>query len=189
MPAAAPTTASGTMGIVTLATWLLTMSAGGYMLRSLIRHGALRQQRAVRDGLHPGVLIGHFSLALTGAAAWISYLATGWAPLAWAAVGLLMPTIGLGICTVTLWTPYPRSPAAAPPAPAPVTPPAVLARAMTDDALAARLVEDVIASLPAEPPARPRQRRAQAAAVIPFGHGLAAVVTFVLAVVTATGAR
>jgi hypothetical protein len=211
MPAAASSASIGAMGLGTLFTWLFTISLGGYMLRSVVRHGGLRRQRAVRDGLHPGVLIGHFSLALTGFAVWASYVLTGWDALAWLAVGLLAPTIGLGICTVTLWTPYPRSPAPGPAGPAatgaagPVAPPpaagparaaarrgrttdAMLERAMTDDALAARLIEDVIASLPAQLPGR-RRPRAYPVAVIPFGHGLAAVTTFTLAVLTATGAR
>jgi hypothetical protein len=227
MPAAAPSMGSGTMGIVALATWLLTMSIGAYMLRSVVRHGGLQRQRAIRGGLHPGVLVGHFSLAVTGFALWVSFLGTGWDPLAWSAVILLMLTIGLGICTVTLWTPYPRSPAAAAPeagasgapargapapgaagtAPAAGEPPggllpappagavrgrltdAMLARAMTDEVLAARLIDDVIASLPAEPPGHRRRTRAYPVAVIPFGHGLAALATFALAVVTAIGAR
>jgi hypothetical protein len=208
MPAAASSASIGAMGLGTLFTWLFTISLGGYMLRSVVRHGGLRRQRAVRDGLHPGVLIGHFSLALTGFAVWASYVLTGWDTLAWLAVGLLAPTIGLGICTVTLWTPYPRSPAPGAASPAasgtagPVRPPAagratarrgrttdaMLERAMTDDALAARLIEDVIASLPAQLPGR-RRPRAYPVAVIPFGHGLAAVTTFTLAVLTATGAR
>ena len=206
MPAAAPSTGIGAMGLVTLLTWLFTMSLGAYMLRSVVRHGGLRQQRAIRDGLHPGVLIGHFSLAVTGFTVWVSYVLTGWDALAWSAVSLLAPTIGLGICTVTLWTPYPRSPAAGaigPGGPALDRPAAgrartgalhgrttdaMLERAMTDDALAARLIDDVIASLPAESPGR-RPPRVYPVAVIPFGHGLAAVTTFALAVLTATGAR
>jgi hypothetical protein len=206
MPAAAPSTSIGAMGLGTLFTWLFTMSLGGYMLRSVVRYGALRQQRSIRDGLHPGVLVGHFSLAATGFAVWVSYVSTGWDALAWSAVGLLAPAIGLGICTVTLWTPYPRSPApgrTGPGGPAPDslaagraaagalrgrTTDAMLERALSDDALAARLIDSVIASLPAQPAGR-RRPRVYPVAVIPFGHGLAAVTTFTLAVVTATGAR
>ena len=66
---------------------------------------------------------------------------------------------------------------------------ATLARALTDEALAARLVDEVIASLPAGASTRPRKPRVYPAAVIPFGHGLAALATFVLAVVTAIGSR
>ena len=66
---------------------------------------------------------------------------------------------------------------------------ATLARALTDEVLAARLIDEVIASLPAESSARARKPRVYPAAIIPFGHGLAALATFVMAVVTAIGTR
>ena len=66
---------------------------------------------------------------------------------------------------------------------------ATLARALTDEVLAARLIDEVIASLPAEASAQARRPRVYPAAVIPFGHGLAALATFVMAVVTAIGTR
>jgi manganese efflux pump family protein len=184
---AAPTAHSGALGLATLLSWILTASIGAYMLRSLVRHGALHRQRSVRDGLSPRVLYGHFSLALSGLVVWAAFLATGWGPLTWVAVALLTPAIGLGICTVTLWTPYPRPPAHG--AAAGRLTDATLARALTDEVLAARLVDEVIASLPEGTPRRPRKPRVYPAAVIPFGHGLAALATFTLAVVTAVGTR
>ncbi len=111
MASAAPTAHVGALGLATLLSWIFTASLGAYMLRSLVRHGALRRQRSVREGLSPRVLYGHFSLALSGLVVWGAFLATGWDPLSWVAVALLAPAIGLGICTVTLWTPYPKSPA------------------------------------------------------------------------------
>jgi hypothetical protein len=68
----------------------------------------------------------------------------------------------------------------------------VLARALTDDALAGRLADDVLASLPhgpshggGRPHSKPRQHMAP---LIPAAHGMAAVTTFLLAVLTAAGA-
>ena len=250
MPTAAPSAHTGALGLATLLSWLLTASLGAYMLRSLLIHGALRRQRSVRDGLSPRVLYGHFSLALAGLVMWAAFVATGWGPLTWVAVVLLTPAIGLGICTVTLWTPYPR-PAGDTGAPAQpgdfahpgefahpgdpgrtgsaggpgqpahpgqpgqpghergaggshgagLFPPpahdavrgrltdATLARALTDEVLAAQLIDEVIASLPAEASTRARRPRVYPAAVIPFGHGLAALATFVMAVITAIGTR
>jgi hypothetical protein len=211
---AAPPAHNGALGLATLLSWLLTASIGAYMLRSLAAHGALRRQRSVRDGLSPRVLYTHFSLALTGLVAWATFLATGLGALAWVAVGLLTPAIGLGICTVTLWTPYPRpagdpgradSPgggrrgrgsegaALFPPAPddavrGRVTD-AMLARALADEALTARLIDEVIASVPADGIRPARKPRVYPAAIIPFGHGLGAMATFTLAVVTAIGTR
>ena len=218
MVTAAPSAHSGALGLATLLSWLCTASIGAYMLRSLAAHGALRRQRSVHGGLSPRVLYTHFSLALSGLVVWAAFLATGWGPLAWVAVVLLAPAIGLGICTVTLWTPYPRPPgdpghsAENPAAPeagrrgrgsqgADLFPSlsqdavrgrltdATLARALTDEALAARLIDEVIASLPAEGTKQPRKPRVYPAAVIPFGHGLGAMATFVLAVITAIGTR
>lgn len=216
MPAAAASLHDPALAIGTLLCWLFTASIGGYMLRSVLAHGGLRKQRAVRDGLHPGVLIGHFSLALSGLATWISYLITAWEPAAWLAVVLLMPGIGLGICTVTLWTPYPRSPSpgepaagqappgqAAPEGPPGLAPPvlaappenalrgrltdAMLAQALADEALTSKLIDDMIASLPDAAEAGRKKPRAYPLAVVPLGHGLGAMATFALAVVTATG--
>jgi hypothetical protein len=209
---AAPTAHSGALGLATLLSWIFTASIGAYMLRSLVSHGALGRQRSVQGGLSPRVLYGHFSLALSGLVFWAAFLATGWGPLTWVAVALLTPAIGLGICTVTLWTPYPRPPGEpaqaagpghaaggshgtgrpAPPGheaiPGRITD-ATLARALTDEVLAARLIDEVIASLPEGTPRRPRKPRVYPAAVIPFGHGLAALATFTLAVITAVGTR
>jgi hypothetical protein len=44
----------------------------------------------------------HFGLALTGLLAWISYLATGLAALAWTACGLLLTVASLGMALVFL---------------------------------------------------------------------------------------
>jgi hypothetical protein len=201
VPSAAVSAHGGALGIATLITWLFTASLGAYMLATVVGRGGLRKQRAVRDGLPPAVLVGHFSLAITGLVVWASYVATGWAALAWSAVGLLMPAFGLGVCTVTLWTPYPG------PVPGPgggglaggmLAEPAedvltsrltdeVFSRALTDDVLAGKLVDEVIASVPADPSRAVRKPRAHPAALIPFGHGIAAVATFLLAVVTAAG--
>jgi hypothetical protein len=218
MPAAATSLHDPALAITTLACWVFTASLGAYMLRSLIARDGLRRQLTVRDGLHPGVLVGHFSLALTGLVTWICYLISAAEPVAWLAVVLLVPGIGLGITTVTLWTPFPRSasvpgpgqgaPGQALPEPPPAGPPqppgaapagptasarltdAMLARALTDEAATRKLIDEMIAGLPAEAARQARkQPRAFPVAVIPFAHGLGAVVTFALAVVTASGMR
>jgi hypothetical protein len=208
-PTAVATAPSPALGLATLVTWLLTAGLGAFMLSRLIASGGLRQQRETRGGLSPKVLFGHFSLAGTGLAVWACYVATGWVALAWSAIGLLMPAVGLGISTVILWTPYPRPARAAgaarhadpgggrrgggvPGWPAGSVPgrpltDEVLARALTDDALASQLVEQVIASVPAHPSLAERKSRNHLAAIIPAGHGMAAVATFALAVVTAAG--
>jgi len=199
--AAAP---SRTLAFVTLITWLIDAGSGGYMLRTWIARGGLRRQRAT-DRLAPRVVFGHFGMASTGLLVWLSYLATGWIVLAWVAVGVLMLVIGLGVSTVTVWTPFPAHhatgvntvPAAGDPG---VSPGAALAeealggrltdetlnRALTDDVLLSKLVEDVVAGARAVPS---RKGIPNATALIPAGHGMAAIATMLLAVLTAVGAR
>jgi hypothetical protein len=98
---------SRALGIATLVSWLITEGLGAYMLGTWIAADGPRQQRARPGGLPPPVIFGHAGLAFTGFAGWVSYLVTGSPALAWLAVGFLIPAVGLGISTVTLWTPYP----------------------------------------------------------------------------------
>jgi hypothetical protein len=198
--------ASRALGFAALTTWLLDAGSGAYMLGTWIVRGGLRRQRATGDRLGAGVVFGHFGLASTGLLVWAGYLASRWAFLGWLAIGLLMVVIGLGISTVTLWTPFPahRAPAGADPgsgraATGVLADPAEdaltlavtdddLARALTDEVLLARFVDDVVARAPDDPVPRGRRPRAHLAALIPAGHGMAALATVLLAVLTAVSA-
>jgi hypothetical protein len=195
-----------TLSFAALVTWLLDAISGGYMLRTWIARGGLRRQRAA-DGLAPAVVFSHFGLATTGLLLWISYLVTRLIVLAWLGIGGLVVVIGLGISTVTVWTPYPaHKPGSGndPPSGHPATgafagPDAevisrrvtdeMLTRALTDEVLLRSLVDDVIANVPAEPARRVRRPRAHLATLIPAGHGVAALATIILAVLTAASAR
>lgn len=188
------------MRIATLISWVLTASIGARMLRSTITGGGLRRQRASGDGVFPGLLFVHFSLALTGLAAWAAFVITGRHWLAWIAVGLLMPAIGLGISTVTLWTPYP-GPGGAPedeglapgPARAGLAGPALvsqlpdelLSSALTDEQLTGQLIDDMIDRMLAAPVPPASHARWRLRALIPAGHGVGALITFLLALLTA----
>ena len=199
------------MAVAALVSWLLAGAAGIYMFGTWLSSGGLGHQRARSDGLPPAVIFTHLGFGALGFVAWVSYVVTGWDWLAWTGVGLLMPGIGLGICTVTLWAPYPTPPArdapvaddAGPGGAGPVggmlAGPAedaigdrvtdeALAIALSNEVLAGRLINDMLAGLPGEqPPARKSRRHL--APLIPAGHGLAAMATFVLAVVSAISAR
>jgi hypothetical protein len=199
-----------TLAFVTLGTWLFDAASGGYMLRTWIVRGGLRRQRA-SDRLAPRVVFAHFGMASTGLLLWVAYLATSWIVLAWVAVGVLMLVIGLGISTVTVWTPFPAHRADADTGPDdpgsggpadgdPFSTPAeaaltggptdeMLNRALTDDALLSQLVEDVVARARADPSRRARMHRAHLATLIPASHGIAAITTMILAVLTAAGSR
>lgn len=185
------------LAVAALCTWVADAVSGGYMLATWISRGGLRRQRA-SDRLAPRVVFTHFGLAAAGLLVWISFLATRWIVLAWLAVAVLMLVIGLGISTVTLWTPFPahRAVDAQADADSQAQPAAgeggltgrltdeMMARALTDDALLARLIDNVVASVP--DPSRPeRKPRPHLATIVPAGHGLAAIATFLLALLTA----
>ena len=93
------------MRFATLISWLVTASLGGYMLHTWLARGGLRRERARAGGLPPPLIFGHSGLAISGLLIWAAFVASGARPLAWTAVGVLMVTVGLGLSTVTLWTP------------------------------------------------------------------------------------
>jgi hypothetical protein len=184
------------MRAATLVSWLVTASLGAFMLRTWLARGGLRSERAKAGGLPPPLIFGHAAAALTGLLVWASFVASGARPLAWAAVVLLMVAVGLGLCTVTLWTPYParkpgekREPSVRDaPTPADVheagSQEADSHEAGRDefevtDAMIARLLAD-----PA-PISRHRPIRPDPAVLVPVAHGFAAIATFTLAVMSA----
>ena len=201
------------IAIATLITWLIAGSAGLYMFRTWLSRGGLGHQRSRADGLPPAVIFTHLALGAVGLIAWAGYLATGLVALAWTGVGLLMLGIGLGICTVTVWTPFPTLPQPGPPFPPPEAGPGgagpatgmlatptedalagqlsndALARTLSSEALTGRLINDMLAGLPARGVPPERRSRRHLAPLIPAAHGLAAFITFVLAVVSAIGGR
>lgn len=157
------------LALAALIAWLLTASLGGYMLRTWVARGGLRVQRATGAGVPPAVVFGHAAVALTGLVVWAIYTRTGWQVLAWLGLALIAAAIVLGICTVTLWTPYPI---------------AVPAAAAEDGTV----TDEMIASLLANPFPVRRRPRLRLAPLVPVGHGFAALATFMLAMLAAVGA-
>ena len=182
------------MRAATLISWLVTASLGAFMLRTWLARGGLGRERAKTGGLPPQLIFGHAATALTGLLVWVAFVASGARPLAWAAVALLMVAVGLGLCTVTLWTPYParkpgerREPGAADAAPgaAEATPAAADAPRPPDqtefevtDEMIARLLSDPF------PASRHRPIRPNPAVLVPVAHGFLAIATFTLAVLS-----
>jgi hypothetical protein len=179
------------MRFATFICWLGTASLGAFMLRTWLARGGLRRERAKAGGLPPPLIFGHAAAAITGLLVWAAFLVSGARPLAWTAVALLMAAVSLGLCTVTLWTPYPaRKPGERRQA----TPKEAPARADTprgaptrDDPSAFEVTDEMIAQFLANPgPARqPRSIRPDPAVLVPIAHGFAALATFTLAVTTA----
>jgi hypothetical protein len=156
------------------------------MLRTWVTRGGLRRQRATGVGVPPVVVFGHASAALTGLLIWLGFVDTGLDLLAWLGVAVVTGAIALGVCTVTLWTPYPvAAPAAADAAAAPAaTPPAA-----APPPAPGTVTDEMIASLLADPFPAARRPRLKLAGLIPVAHGFAALITFMLAVLAAISAR
>lgn len=167
------------MAIAAMIAWVVTASIGIYMLRTWVTRGGLRRQRATGTGVPPAVVFGHASAALTGLVIWLGFVDTGLDLLAWLGVTVVTGTIALGVCTVTLWTPFP---VAVPPAPAavPEAMPAAEDGTVTDE---------MIASLLADPFPASRRPRLKLTGLVPVVHGFAALATFMLAVLAAISAR
>jgi len=199
-----------------LASWLLTEFLGALMVRSWIAGGGMRasRQRPARpDAMSLPVLAGHAGLNLAGLVCWICFVLSGAGALAWLALAFMAPAIGLGISTVTIWTPYPggqrdtggseepapaESAAAEPgspessaaesrsatlPAQPGVMPEHELRRRLADDELAAQLVDELLSRNFARPSTRTVNLSLRP--LIPLGHGVLAIATFLLAVLAA----
>jgi hypothetical protein len=89
------------VSLAALIAWLVAVGLGLSMMARWItrtrRHG-----KQPHRGRGPVLNFTHFGLALTGLLAWISYLATGLAALAWTACGLLLAVASLGMALVFL---------------------------------------------------------------------------------------
>ena len=179
------------MRLATLISWLVTAGLGAFMLRTWLARGGLDRARATAGGLPPPLIFGHAAAAITGLLTWVAFLASGTRSLAWAAVGLIMVAVGLGLCTVTLWTPYPaakpgerRTAAVAPDAPPPAAASGAPGQAQRPEFT---VTDEMIARLLADPapPRRPGPIRPNPAVLVPVAHGFAAIGTFLLAVLSA----
>jgi hypothetical protein len=194
------------LALVTLACWLFTASIGVSMLTTWVARGGLRRQWASGDRFLAKLVIGHATLALTGLAVWTSYVVTGLVSLAWAATFLIAFAVGLGLSTVVLLTPFPahrdddpvtiayrRATGTAEPVAArpdqrsrPLNTEALLT-ALADDVQTSKLVDDMVASaLASQKPVRPWVSRL--VSLIPVAHGIGALITVLLAILTAVSA-
>jgi len=195
------------LGVATLIAWLLTMAAGGYLLLRFVIGGGLRRQRAAGDRTGPAVLLTHFGLASAGLLLWALYLATSWLVVAWVAVALLLPVIGFGMATLIVWTTgtsrrasrtsggtpgtsagpagtseTPGAPSGTSGAPASTSPAGAPGQVQVAE------VDDQAAPAPAPATATPGRPSRWLTVVIPIGHGLLAMTTILLALLTALGA-
>ena len=176
-----------------LASWLLTELIGALMVRSWVASGGVRAARerpARSDAMSLPVLVGHAGLNLAGLICWVCFVLSGAMALAWLALAFMAPAIGLGISTVTIWTPYPATRAEPDPDSAGHEPGVLsegdLARALADDELSQRLVDELLRANLAPSPARNPQWSLRP--LVPLAHGVLAIATFLLAVLAAIAA-
>ncbi|MFD9502374.1 hypothetical protein [Streptomyces sp. NPDC060035] len=148
------------MDIAALITWVVTALGGFYMLGTWIQRGGIRQQQSGTSRLPAPVIFGHFALAAIGLVVWIIYVVADQTALAWTAFGLLLPVALLGFVMLARWIPVYRERATAGPTPAATT---------------AQVTEGTV----------PAERHFPLAVVL--AHGLFAVVTLVLVLLTALG--
>ena len=109
------------MDIAALIIWVVTALGGFYLLGTWVRHGGVRQQQAGTSRLPAPVIFGHFALATIGLVVWIIYVMADKTALAWTAFGLLLPVALLGFVMLARWIPVRRDRATAGPAPANTT--------------------------------------------------------------------
>jgi hypothetical protein len=182
---AAPALANGRfLALAALASWLVTEAFGLWMLSRWLARGGPDRARGNPEEVPPGLLAGHAGLAFAGFCCWVSFMLTGLPALAWLALGLLGPAIGLGVSTVTIWTPYPSRPSALQPGPQAAE---ASATTLGDEPPAVDLADEMLASLLAGPgPANDGNRRL--APLIPAAHGVTALMTFLFAMLAAISA-
>jgi hypothetical protein len=110
--ASAPARASPDLplDLAALAAWVLTASAGAYMLAGwlLTWLGRLRRSRRGRSADTATVVtVSHFGLATAGLGTWIGFVATDLAVLAWVALGMVVLIAGLGMAVLSTALPGP----------------------------------------------------------------------------------
>jgi hypothetical protein len=147
----------GVVGFVTVIIWFSTVLIGLYMLAVWLIENDVTSQGVSPSRLPVPVIFGHLGLAATGLGVWVAYLVLDQMVLAWTAIGILGAIAGLGATMFLRWIPVYRGPARAA-SPAPAS----------GGALA----------VPAE---------GNFPVTIVITHGLLAVSTLVLALLTALG--
>jgi hypothetical protein len=93
------------MAVAALITWLITALGGFWMLSVWITRGGMSQQRTGTSRFPAPVILGHFLLAAAGLVLWIAYVAVRSRPLAWTAFAVLLPVAALGFVMLLRWLP------------------------------------------------------------------------------------
>jgi hypothetical protein len=145
------------MGFATVITWFATVLMGLFMLAVWLIENDVTGHGVARSRLPVPVIFAHLGLAATGLSVWVAFLIFNRKSLAWTAVGILIAIAVLGATMFLRWIPVYRGPARA----------AGLPQASGG-----------LVAVPAE---------GNFPVVVVTAHGLLAVSTLVLALLTALG--
>ena len=92
-----------------LLAWLATAMSGGWVLARWLLAGGSPLRRTA-TAAPPAVILGHAGAGALGLVLWTCFTLSGWAALAWIALGLLAPVAGLGMGVLLLGLPGPVRP-------------------------------------------------------------------------------
>ena len=91
------------MSIAALITWIITALGGAVLLATWLSRGGLRARDTGASRFPPGLIFGHFLLAATGLIIWIIYVITDADALTWVALAILVVVAALGFTMVGRW--------------------------------------------------------------------------------------
>jgi len=86
-----------------LIAWVATAGGGFVLLAVWLSRGGMRQQREGGNRIRPPLILSHFLLAATGLVLWIVYVASDSDALAWVAFALLAVVALLGFTMFAIW--------------------------------------------------------------------------------------
>ena len=94
------------MATVALVAWLVTAVGGFFLLGTWVARGG---PRSGTSHFPPALIFGHFALAAIGLIIWIIYVISDTEALAWVAFVLLLPVAALGFVMLSRWLPVYRA--------------------------------------------------------------------------------
>jgi hypothetical protein len=92
--------------IAALILWILTAGGGFYLLATWIGKGGARPgATGTPSRFPPGLIFGHFGLAVVGLILWIVFVAGGSSAVAWISFVVLLAVAALGFTMLARWVP------------------------------------------------------------------------------------
>ena len=101
------------MGFATVITWFATVLMGLFMLAVWLIENDVTSHGVARSRLPVPIIFTHLGLAATGLSVWVAFLIFNRKSLAWTAVGILIAIAVLGATMFLRWIPVYRGPARA----------------------------------------------------------------------------